>query len=92
VKKIFNILTLILIFFNPALAGDAEAFMLMTKDLISISNGSACTSSNYEPSHVIKSMTNNEDKLRGALRFSWCHLTDNKIPVEEIEKKLKNIL
>ena len=71
---------------------DAEAFMLMTKELISISNGSACTSSTYEPSHVIKSMTNNEDKIRGALRFSWCHLTDNKIPVEEIEKKLQNIL
>ena len=71
---------------------DAEAFMLMTKDLISISNGSACTSSNYEPSHVIKSMTNNEDKLRGALRFSWCHLTDSKIPVEEIESRIHEVL
>jgi hypothetical protein len=29
-----------------------------------ISNGSACTSSSYTPSHVIK-----------AIRLSWCHLT-----------------
>jgi hypothetical protein len=38
---------------------DSEAFILTTKDIISVSNGSACTSALYEPSHVIKSMTNN---------------------------------
>ena len=47
---------------------DAEAFMLTTKDLISISNGSACTSSTYEPSHVIKAMNNNENIVKGAVR------------------------
>ena len=71
---------------------DAEAFMLTTKDLISISNGSACTSSTYEPSHVIKAMNNNENILKGAVRISWCHLTDDKIPIEEIEERLKNII
>ena len=71
---------------------DAEAFMLTTKDLISVSNGSACTSSTYEPSHVIKAMTNDEDKLKGAIRISWCHLTNNKIPVEEIKERLINII
>ena len=70
---------------------DAEAFMLTTKDLISVSNGSACTSSTYEPSHVIKAMTNDEDKLKGAVRVSWCHLTENKIPVEEIKERLKKL-
>ena len=71
---------------------DAEAFMLTTKDLISISNGSACTSSSYEPSHVIKAMNNNENIIKGAVRISWCHLTENKIPVEEIKERLQNII
>ena len=71
---------------------DAEAFMLTTKDLISISNGSACTSSTYEPSHVIKAMNDNENIVKGAVRISWCHLTNNKIPVEEIKERLKNII
>ncbi len=71
---------------------DAEAFMLTTKDLISISNGSACTSSSYEPSHVIKAMNNNENIIKGAVRISWCHLTENKIPIEEIKERLQNII
>ena len=71
---------------------DAEAFMLTTKDLISVSNGSACTSSTYEPSHVIKAMNDNENIVKGAVRISWCHLTNNKIPVEEIKERLKNII
>ena len=71
---------------------DAEAFMLTTKDLISVSNGSACTSSTYEPSHVIKSMTNDDNRIRGAIRVSWCHLTDDKIPIKELAERLKNII
>jgi cysteine desulfurase len=71
---------------------DAEAFMLTTKDLISISNGSACTSSTYEPSHVIKSMTNDENKIKGAVRISWCHLSEKKIPIKELAERLKNII
>jgi cysteine desulfurase len=54
---------------------DAEAAMLATKDLIAISNGSACTSQRYEPSHVLTAMGLPEDRVRGALRISWCHLT-----------------
>ncbi len=71
---------------------DAEAFMLTTKDLISVSNGSACTSSTYEPSHVIKAMTNDEDKLKGSIRISWCHLTDDKLPIDDIFSRVKNIM
>jgi len=71
---------------------DAEAFMLITKDLISISNGSACTSSTYEPSHVIKAMNTNENIIKGAIRISWCHLTNENIPIEEIKERLKNII
>lgn len=71
---------------------DAEAFMLITKDLISISNGSACTSSTYEPSHVIKAMTNDENILKGAVRISWCHMTEDKLPVDDILSRLKNMM
>ena len=71
---------------------DAEAFMLITKDLISISNGSACTSSTYEPSHVIKAMNTNENIIRDAIRISWCHLTNENIPIEEIKERLQNII
>jgi cysteine desulfurase len=54
---------------------DAEAAMLAVKDLIAISNGSACTSQRYEPSHVLTAMRLPEDRVRGALRLSWSHLT-----------------
>jgi cysteine desulfurase len=54
---------------------DAEAAMLATKDLIAISNGSACTSDRYEPSHVLVGMGLAEARVRGALRISWCHQT-----------------
>jgi cysteine desulfurase len=54
---------------------DAEAAMLAVKDLIAISNGSACTSQRYEPSHVLAAMSLAEERARGALRMSWCHMT-----------------
>lgn len=54
---------------------DAEAAMVATKDLIAISNGSACTSSSYEPSHVLSAMGLEADRIAGALRISWSHMT-----------------
>jgi len=54
---------------------DSEAAMLTLKGVIAISNGSACTSSSYTPSHVLKAMKLDEDNIQGALRISWCHLT-----------------
>ena len=73
-------------------AVDAEAFMLTTKDLISVSNGSACTSSTYEPSHVIKAMSDDEKIIKSAVRISWCHLTNTKIPIDLIKERLQNII
>ena len=35
---------------------NSEAAMIATKDLVAISNGSACTSSSIEPSHVLIAM------------------------------------
>jgi cysteine desulfurase len=61
---------------NVAIPGvDAEAAMLMTKDEIAVSNGSACTSASYEPSHVLRAMGVDEDIARCSLRLSWGHLT-----------------
>lgn len=54
---------------------DSEALMLSIKDLISISNGSACTSTSYEPSHVLDAMQLPEERMSGTVRLSWCHMT-----------------
>jgi cysteine desulfurase len=54
---------------------DSEAGILAVKDLIAISNGSACTSASYTLSHVLLAMGLPEARIRGALRLSWCHMT-----------------
>jgi cysteine desulfurase len=54
---------------------DSEALILQLKDVIAISNGSACTSSNYSFSHVLTSMGLDKELIRGALRLSWSHQT-----------------
>ncbi|MFT4177399.1 MAG: cysteine desulfurase DndA [Luteolibacter sp.] len=61
---------------NLAFPGiDSEALIVALKDLVAISNGSACTSSSYTPSHVIKAMGYSDDEANEAIRLSWCHLT-----------------
>lgn len=52
---------------------DSEAVMLVLKDLVAVSNGSACTSASYEPSHVLLAMGLERERIEGALRFSWSH-------------------
>jgi cysteine desulfurase len=54
---------------------DSEAFMLATKGLIAVSNGSACTSQSYQPSHVLEAMGLEADRVKSTVRLSWCHLT-----------------
>ena len=54
---------------------DSEAVMVAVKDLVAISNGSACTSQSYTPSHVLKAMGMPRKQIAGALRISWSHLT-----------------
>ena len=56
---------------------DSEAVMLALKGLVAISNGSACTSRSYSPSHVLEAMGLDEKRVDGALRISWCHLTES---------------
>ena len=66
----------------------AEEVMLRWKDLVAVSNGSACTSASFQPSHVLKAMHLGKDEIIGAVRFSWCHLTpepDWKVLVEKLK-------
>ena len=69
---------------------DSEAAMVALKDLVAISNGSACTSSKYEPSHVLVEMGLTEKQADEALRFSWCHMTPDP-PWQEIVDRLADL-
>lgn len=55
---------------------DSEAVMIGLKDLVAISNGSACTSASYTPSHVLTAMQFPEERVAAATRWSWCHMTE----------------
>lgn len=50
---------------------DSEAFMMATREQIAVSNGSACTSTSYSPSHVLLAMGLDEDRIESAIRMSW---------------------
>ena len=54
---------------------DSEALMLALKEAVAISNGSACTSASYAPSHVLKAMQLSDEQAETATRWSWCHST-----------------
>ncbi|HEX3999078.1 MAG TPA: aminotransferase class V-fold PLP-dependent enzyme [Pirellulales bacterium] len=47
---------------------DGEALLLSMKDL-AVSSGSACTSANPEPSHVLRALALDDDLTRASLRF-----------------------
>jgi cysteine desulfurase len=54
---------------------DSEAVMVALRNVLAISNGSACTSQSYQPSHVLQAMGLPDQIIQGALRLSWCHIT-----------------
>jgi cysteine desulfurase len=55
---------------------DSEAVILALRQIAAVSNGSACTSSSYEPSHVLTAMGLDDRRRRGAVRLSWTHSTE----------------
>ena len=66
---------------------NSEAAMVMLKGIAAVSNGSACTSSSYTPSHVLTAMNLDTKRIAGAIRVSWSHMTES-LPTDEIVEKL----
>ena len=69
---------------------NSEAAMVMLKGIAAVSNGSACTSSSYTPSHVLTAMQLDEKRIAGAIRVSWGHMTES-LPITEIVEKLEQL-
>lgn len=55
---------------------DSEALMVAWKGVVAVSNGSACTSQNYQASYVLEAMGLPEETMDGAARLSWSYLTE----------------
>ena len=55
---------------------DKEALIEAWTDLAAISDGAACTSQSYTCSHVLAAMGLSADEEAGAVRLSWCHLSE----------------
>lgn len=57
---------------NLAFPGvSSEALMMLTKMNCALSNGSACTSRSYEPSHVLMAMGITKELAESSIRLSW---------------------
>lgn len=77
---------------NVSIPGlDSEAAMVALKEVAAISNGSACTSSSYEPSHVLRSMGLDEESARCAIRLSWGP-SDTGDSAERVERALATLI
>jgi len=50
---------------------DSEALMMAVRSELAFSNGAACTSATYKPSHVLKAMGLSDDEVSEAVRISW---------------------
>lgn len=59
----------------------SEAFIIKLRRIVSVSAGSACTSSNSEPSHVLRAMQIHPDRIESAIRFGIGRFTT----AEEVE-------
>lgn len=66
---------------------DSEAAIVALKDVVAVSNGSACTSQSYEPSHVLKAAGLPNERIEGALRISWGVGTET-VPATAIAERL----
>ena len=77
---------------NFAIPGlNSETAILALKGLVAVSNGSACTSNSYTPSHVLSAMKLDEEVIDNAIRMSWCYMTEE-LPLQQMIEKLKKYL
>lgn len=70
---------------------NSEAAMVKLKGIIAVSNGSACTSSSYTPSHVLTAMRMDSDRIAGAIRVSF-GVTTKQLPLTDITAALRTLL
>jgi cysteine desulfurase len=54
---------------------DAETVIDTWRDFVAISDGAACTSTQYTCSHVLAAMRLDRERIDGAVRLSWQHDT-----------------
>ena len=77
---------------NLSIGGiDSEALIVSLKDLVAISNGSACTSTSYTASHVLTAMGMSNDEANACIRISWCHLTPD-VDWEAVAERIQGLL
>ncbi|TIC79901.1 cysteine desulfurase DndA [Nocardioides sp. GY 10113] len=77
---------------NVSIPGvDSEAAIVALKDVVAVSNGSACTSQSYEPSHVLTAAGLPRELVEGALRFSWGPDTTD-VPTDLIAERLLQLV
>ena len=55
---------------------DKETLIEVWADFAAISDGAACTSQSYTCSHVLAAMGLSAEEEAGAVRLSWCHLSE----------------
>jgi len=70
---------------------DSEAFIVGLQGYAAVSNGSACTSSSYKPSHVLKAMGMDDVSATRCVRLSWSHLTPNP-DWDSISKRIEQLI
>lgn len=74
---------------NVCLHGvSSEALMIATKQYCAVSNGSACTSTDYTLSYVLAAMGLSAERIASSIRISWGADTDRERFSEEFAKLL----
>jgi len=74
----------------PRIEGESAMMMLDTRG-VALSTGSACSSEDLEPSHVLAAMGVNDLDARGALRFSLGRESD-RAEVDTVMEVLPGII
>ena len=70
---------------------DSEALMMILRDTYAFSNGSACTSESYAPSHVLLAMGHNQDEANESVRISWGY-DSVRLPIKELQDAIAKII